>query len=176
MASYSAFADILDYPEGSLATLIARCEETLAGEAPEARTHLLDFQSAIAGKKLGYLQEIYTDAFDLRPGCTPNLGYHVFGDDARRGVFLAELKGRMAAVDLPLGVELPDHLVFILRYLDLVEQERPPLIEDCLLPSLAKMLEALENSNNPYEHVLRALLSWLQQQHEAAVTAGGVSG
>jgi len=177
MTAYSAFAGILDYPEDSLATLVDGCAASLAEEAPEARAHLLDFQAAITGKSLGHLQELYTDAFDLRPDCTPNLGYHVFGDDARRGVFLAELKGRMAAVDLALGVELPDHIVFILRYLDLAEQERPVLIEDCLLPSITKMLAALENRNSPYEHVLRALLSLLRQQHESVVTAAGeVSG
>lgn len=177
MTAYSAFAGILDYPDKTLAELVAGCSRELAREDPEANAHLLLFQSAIAEESLGRLQEFYTDAFDLRPDCTPNLGYHVFGDDARRGVFLAELKGRMAAANIPLGAELPDHITYILRYLDLVEQERIPLIDDCLLPSLTKMLAVFENTNNPYGHVLRSLLSLLRHQHEtAAVPAGDVSG
>lgn len=177
MTAYSAFAGILDYPDASLAKLVAACSAELAREAPEADAHLLAFQAAIAGESLGSLQELYTDAFDLRPDCTPNLGYHIFGDDARRGVFLAELKGRMAAAGIALGVELPDHIIFILRYMDLAEEERTPLIEDCLLPSLTKMLGVFEKTENPYGHVLRALLSLLRQQLDAAaVPVGEVSG
>jgi nitrate reductase delta subunit len=138
----------------------------LAVEAPEALAHLLDFQIAVTPKSLSEIQEIYTGAFDLRPDCTPNLGYHLFGDDARRGVFLAELKGRMEAHGMSLGVELPDHITFILNYLDLVEDERLPVIEDCLLPSVTRMTDVLNGSGNPYEHALRALLKLLQHQHE----------
>ncbi|MFZ0662630.1 MAG: nitrate reductase molybdenum cofactor assembly chaperone [Acidobacteriaceae bacterium] len=169
MTIYSGFAAILDYPEGSVTKLIDDCSAELATEAPEARAHLLDFQAAIAGKSLGQLQEVYAATFDLRPDCTPNLSYHVFGDDARRGVFLAEMKGRMEARGMALGTELPDHLSFILKYLDLVEEERPVVIEDCLLPAVARMIEVLKDSRNPYEHALRGLLSLLQRQREMFV-------
>ena len=169
MSVYSLFATILDYPGHSITKLVGDCVDELAAGAPDASAELVDFQTAIAQKSLSQLQEIYTGAFDLRPDCTPNLGYHVFGDDARRGVFLAELKERMEARGMDLGVELPDHITFILHYLDLVEEERPVVIADCLLPSLSKMLEVLRNSGNPYEHALRALLTLLRHQHEMFV-------
>lgn len=166
MTTYSLFAVILDYPVRSVPEAISQCAAELAKEIPEVLAHLLDFQSAVAGKSLAQMQEIYIAAFDLRPDCTPNLSYHLFGDDARRGVFLAELKARMEARGMALGVELPDHLPFILKYLDLAEEERPVLIEDCLLPALTRMLEVLKNTGNPYEHALRALASMLQHQHK----------
>ena len=169
MSVYSLFAVIFDYPQAPITMLIGDCAAILATDAPDvpdASAQLLDFQKAIAPKSLGELQEIYTNAFDLRPDCTTNLGYHMFGDDARRGVFLAELKGRMEASGMDLGVELPDHLAFILHYLDLVEEERPVILEDCLLPSVAKMVDVLKDSGNPYEHALRALLTLLRHQHE----------
>ena len=169
MTVYSLFAAILDYPKQSIARLVDDCLTELAGEAPDASAQLAEFQTAIAQKSLSQLQEIYTSAFDLRPDCTPNLGYHVFGDDARRGVFLAALKERMEACGMDLGVELPDHIAFILQYLDLAEEERPVVIEDCLLPSLTKMLEVLKDGTNPYEHALRALLTLLRHQHERFV-------
>ena len=125
------------------------------------------FQNAIAEKSLGLLQEAYTNAFDLRPDCTPNLGYHLFGDDGRRGLFLAELKGRMEIRGIRLGVELPDHITLLLRYVDIAdEEERLPVIEDCLLPAVARMVEVLKPSGNPYEHALSALLSLIRHQHE----------
>jgi nitrate reductase molybdenum cofactor assembly chaperone NarJ/NarW len=171
---YSRFAFILDYPQASITGLLDDCAAELALETPDAQAHLLDFRAAVAQKKLSQLQEVYTAAFDLRPDCTPNLGYHLFGDDARRGVFLAELKGRMEARGMALGVELPDHIAFILNYLDMVEEERQAMIEDCLLPAITRMTEVLKDSKNPYEHALRALLRLLQQQHETLAASAEV--
>lgn len=166
MTVYSCFAEILDYPEHSIAKSVSDCIAELAGDIPEASALLKDFQTAITEKDVGQLQEIYTNAFDLRPDCTPNLGYHMFGDDGRRGVFLAELKGRMEARGIPLGVELADHISLILRYLDAVEEERAPIVEDCLLPSTSRMVEVLGSSGNPYQYALRALLNLLQRQQD----------
>jgi len=172
---YATFAVILDYPKASITGLLDDCSAELALEDLDAQAHLLDFQTAVAKKTLSQLQEAYTGAFDLRPDCTPNLGYHLFGDDARRGVFLAELKGRMEARGMALGVELPDHIAFILNYMDLAKEERPAVIEDCLLPAVTRMIEVLEKSGNPYEHALRALLRLLQHHHEIlAVSAEAV--
>lgn len=174
MTIYSAFAVILDYPKAPITGLLGDCAAELALESPDALADLLDFQAAIAQKTPSQLQEVYTAAFDLRPDCTPNLGYHLFGDDARRGVFLAELKGRMEARGMALGVELPDHIAFILNYLDLAEEERPAMIEDCLLPAVTRMIEVLKNSKNPYENALRSLLRLLQQQHETLAASAEV--
>jgi len=166
MPIYALFADILDYPERSIAKSLGDCIGELT-VIPEAHAHLKDFQNSIADKSLGQLQEVYTNAFDLRPDCTPNLGYHLFGDDGRRGLFLAELKGRMESRGIRPGVELPDHIALLLRYVDVAdEEERLPVIEDCLLPAVARMVEVLKPSGNPYEHALSALLSLIRHQHE----------
>lgn len=170
MTIYSQFAVILDYPSRSISEAVGQCAAELAAGDPEAQAHLLRFQTELAGKALPRMQEAYIAAFDLRPDCTPNLSYHLFGDDARRGVFLAELKARMEARGMALGVELPDHLSFILEYLDLAEEERPVLIEDCLLPALTRMIEVLNNSGNPYRHALCALASMLRCQCDALGT------
>ena len=174
MTIYSTFAVILDYPKAPITGLLDNCAAELALLDLDAQAHLLDFQTAVAQKPLSQLQEVYTGVFDLRPDCTPNLGYHLFGDDARRGVFLAELKGRMEARGMALGVELPDHLPFILNYLDLAEEERPAMIEDCLLPAVTRMIEVLKASGNPYEHALRALLRLLQHEHEVLAASAEV--
>lgn len=171
MTIYAFFADILDYPEHSIANSSGDCAAELAVQAPDAYSEIMDFCTAIAQKNLSQLQEFYTNAFDLRPDCTPNLGYHLFGDDGRRGLFLVELKERMKTRGIQLGVELPDHIALILRYLDLAEEERPSVIEDCLLPAVSRMVEVLDHSGNPYEHVLRALLSLLRRQHDAFVAS-----
>ncbi|HLJ15958.1 MAG TPA: molecular chaperone TorD family protein [Bryobacteraceae bacterium] len=168
MAIYSLFAGILDYPAQPIAQVVNDCSAELAIDCPEARQHLTAFLEGIAGKSLGQLQEIYTNAFDLRPDCTPNLGYHLFGDDGRRGLFLAELKGRMESSGIAPGCELPDHISLLLRYMQQNEQERCAVIEDCMLPAVSRMADVLDSSENPYKHALRALLSLLQRQREGA--------
>ena len=169
MTVYSCFADIFDYPERSIARSIEDGIAELAAEIPEVCALLKAFQSAIAEKDIGQLQELYTNAFDLRPECTPNLGYHMFGDDARRGIFLVELKERMEAHGIPLGTELADHISLVLRYLDVAGEDRAPVVEECLLPSVSRMAEVLTQSGNPYEYALGALLALLRHQHEAFV-------
>jgi nitrate reductase molybdenum cofactor assembly chaperone NarJ/NarW len=168
MAVYSSFADILDYPASLIAQAVDDCAAQLALDCPEARAHMITFQNAVAGTNLGQLQEIYTNAFDFRPDCTPNLGYHLFGDDGRRGLFLAELKGRMGSSGIAIGSELPDHISLLLRYMHLHEPECGALVEDCMLPAVSRMAEALDSSENPYKHALHALLSVLQHERERA--------
>lgn len=168
MAIYSLFADILDYPSRPAGQAVKDCCAELLPDYPEAHRHLAAFLDGIAGKTPGQLQEIYTNAFDLRPDCTPNLGYHLFGDDGRRGLFLAELKGRMESSGIDPGCELPDHVSLLLRYIQRNEHERGPVIEDCMLPAVTRIAGVLGLSENPYKHAVRALLSMIQIQCERA--------
>ena len=146
MGVYSQFADLLDYPR----------------RRPSRDSNGAAFLAAIEGKSLEEIQELYINAFDFRPDCTPNLGYHLFGDDGRRGLFLAELKERMQNSGIPLGAELPDHISLVLRYIDAAEDDRAAVIQDCLVPAVTRMAEALDSSGNPYRHALRALLAALE--------------
>lgn len=163
MAIYSAFAGVLDYPgrnpEDWLTEIVLAC--------PETRAPIEAFQNATGGKSVHELQEIYVNAFDLRPDCTLNLGYHLFGDDGRRGLFLAELKERMEAAGIDLRSELPDHLSLVLQYIGHVEEERQPLIEDCMLPAITHIAEILDATENPYRHATRALLRFLELERVA---------
>ncbi len=167
MSAYLAFAQILDYPKGSMRESFDQCIAVLASECPDAIEPLEKFRDFTAGKSLGAIEELYTNAFDLRPDCTPNLGYHMFGDDSRRGVFLAELKERMERSGVAVGVELPDHISLVLRYIDAAEDERLALVQDCLLPSLSRMAEVLASGGNPYQFVLQSLAVWLRATDEA---------
>ena len=164
MAIYSAFAEVFDYPDRDLEDRLSE----ITADCPEARASIVAFQAATGEKSTHQLQEIYINAFDLRPDCTPNLSYHLFGDDGRRGLFLAELKGRMEAAGIALGSELPDHLSLVLRYLDRVAEERAALIEDCMLPALARVADILDATENPYKHAVRALLSVLEREQPAS--------
>jgi nitrate reductase molybdenum cofactor assembly chaperone NarJ/NarW len=171
MALYAVLAGILDYPEPGISSQVKDGISGLAGEHPEASELIAKFQAEQSRMSLGQLQELYTSTFDMRPDCTPNLGYHLFGDDGRRNVFMAQLKERMEAHHVEMDSELPDHLSLVLRLLEKQKSgdETQVLVEDCLVPAISRMLEALGQvgDSNPYEDVLRALLLLLRKQSGA---------
>jgi nitrate reductase molybdenum cofactor assembly chaperone NarJ/NarW len=173
---YTLFAEILDYPGPGISLQLKDVFSGLAAEHPEVAELIAKFQAEQARMSLDQLQELYTTTFDMRPDCTPNLGYHLFGDDVRRNVFMAQLKGRMESHHVAMGSELPDHISLILRLLDKEESEdeKQALVEDCLIPAISRILEVLDQSGTPvcYGNALRALLLLLRKQ--SGVEAGPV--
>lgn len=173
MGIYSLFAEVLNYPFSQKDGEFGKLSERLAVECPAAVERLDEFRAAIGSMGLKKLQETYTEAFDLRPDATTNLSHHMFGEDARRGVFMAELKGKMMALGMSMGVELPDHICLILEFMDRApDEERQPLIEDCLLPSLEKMDGVLTGCSNPYHYLLETLESFLKTQNQGDGSGG----
>lgn len=167
MSLYALFADILDYPALEIAAQVRMCASELAAKYPEASELITQFQAEQTRMTLGQLQELYTSTFDMRPDCTPNLGHHLFGDDVRRNIFMAQLKERMGSYGVAMGSELPDNLSFVLR---LLEKQGPgddgqALVEDCLIPAILRMVEVLGHDGraNAYGNALRALLTILQK-------------
>jgi nitrate reductase molybdenum cofactor assembly chaperone NarJ/NarW len=175
MAIYGMFADILDYPGREIGSQVRACVSALATEYPAAAESVARFEAEQAGMSLGELQEIYTSTFDLGAEGTPNLGYHLFGNDTRRNIFMAQLKQRMDAHHIVLGKELPDHLSLVLRLLEeeRCEDERLVLVEDCLVPAISRLVGALGQHTrpNPYGNLLQALVMLLQKQTGAEKVA-----
>lgn len=179
------FADLLAYPEGSLEGPLGACERLLAPAHPEAAAALAEFRAFAEGAPVCRLQEVYTGAFDFGTAGYPYVGYHLFGETYRRSVFLLGLKERYRADGFAPGVELPDHLAVLLRFLATTPDEtlREELAREALLPALERMagdargaaeadaapaatdagpgpapLEAVpDGAPRPYEPVLRAL-------------------
>lgn len=160
---YVLFARVLDYPETSaeVSNLVARLDDVCS----EAAQCLRRFESGLRGMTLGELQELYTSTFDMQPDRTTNLGCHLFGDDVRRNLFMAQLKDRMESRQIPLGCELPDHLSLILQLLaaEESEDEARTLVADCLTPAITRILATFKDGahSNPYAHALQALLAAL---------------
>ncbi len=170
------FADLLDYPYASVVGTAGQCAELVADRSPEAASLLQQFESFAKHTSLSRLQEIYTGVFELDATCHPYVGYHLFGESYKRSAFLLGLQERYRAYQLQHGVELPDHLAVVLRYLA-VNQDRAEteeMISEALHPTLRKLLkEKEEEPPDPsapkpptkgaeYRRVLQALHSVLQ--------------
>ncbi|MGH9739037.1 MAG: nitrate reductase molybdenum cofactor assembly chaperone [Candidatus Acidiferrales bacterium] len=171
MSAYLLFAEVLDYPGPELSRRVSELACELAIELPQAEGLIKTFQGSHESMGTAKLQEIYTRTFDMQPDCTPNLGYHLFGEDQRRGVFLAKLNELYQQAKVDTGNELPDHVCFLLRYLatGLGTEETTDIITDCLLPAVSKIAHRVDAPSNPYRGVLDALLLWLEKE------SGGLS-
>lgn len=174
--AYSLFARVLDYPGDSFSREVEELMAQLTSLSPEAVDSLKKFELEFKGINLGELRELYTDTFDMRPDRTTNLGCHLFGEDVRRNLFMAQLKERMKAREIPLGCELPDHLSLVLRLLaaEESEEEAQTLTEDCLKPAVTRILSTFGDggSGNPYAHALRALSAVLDKDGVAIASSG----
>jgi nitrate reductase delta subunit len=149
---YEILANLLEYPDDDwVARLDAnkqRVVEGCAGLAPQ----FLEFRKKIDGASVSALQEKYTQTFDLNPVCTLEVGYHLFGENYKRGLFLANLRETEAPYELGQRHQLPDNLPVLLRLLNrLTDTElRSALISECLIPAVDKMVAALSEAGNPY--------------------------
>jgi nitrate reductase delta subunit len=152
-------ADLLEYPRPpSLDTLDAALAS--AQLAPAIRAPLLRFREALARDGRERLQEAYTQVFDFSADTAPYLGHHLFGEESRRGAFMAHLKKRFGETGVTVPpAEVPDHLGPVLRFLDRLPpgEERDELVRDCLVPTAGRLQQALERKQSPYADVLEAL-------------------
>lgn len=123
----------------------------LAEEAPE-------FAEAIAGMSVEQLQELYTQTFDWNPATSPEIGWHLYGENYERGEFLVEVRGLLRRYGVEESEGLPDHIVHVLPLLErLPESEAVKFASEYLAPALRKIAAALEGTGNPYLHLVRAL-------------------
>lgn len=173
MSLYRSFASVLDYPDSELAERAEECAANTVRELPPAAELVGKFVSAHRELGTSRLQEIYASAFDMQPECTLNLSYHLFGEDQRRGLFLAKLKELYEQADVDSGNELPDHLCLMLRYLatDAGMAAKEDLIADCMVPALSKIRPVVDDSANPYRYLLDALLLWLKKEGGSNIVA-----
>ncbi len=164
MGAGRAFADLLSYPGADLPTRVDACVAALPGDGGEGPGQLMAFRREAERLGLARLEEAYTAAFDLDPACSLAIGHHVFGENARRSVFMARLADMYRDAGLPPAEgELPDHLPAILRYLDVGPQSQAmdDLVADAVVPALERLSATLGRADHPYAPVARALLGHL---------------
>lgn len=158
MGDASAVAMAMRYPrESSLERLT---DEVAMIEGKATRRAMSNFVAQIGVRSLAEWEELHTATVDLSPKFVPYVGHAVWGENYRRGAFMADLARAMADAGIELHGELPDHLDPILRYIDEVPDPHPDVLE-VLSVALMRMSKELHKSDkkNPYRHVLDAAQS-----------------
>ncbi len=166
-----SLADLLDYPDENWTALVEAAANHFADEVGEGPDAFTSFCENTGHLSLTDLQELYTRTFDLSPVCALDIGYHLFGENYKRGVFLASLRETEAPFELGQEHQLPDYLPVLLRLLTKLDDKelRASLIAECLLPALAKMQKALADGENPYRHLIQTVRSvWHSEAREVS--------
>jgi nitrate reductase delta subunit len=158
---YKTLAELLEYPQQHWT---ARLESARAmGNETDSFAR---FMVGVQTLSLSDLQELYTRTFDLNPVCALDIGYHLFGENYKRGQFLASLRETESQFDLGQEHQLPDYLPVLLRLLKKLDDEelRTSLIGECLIPAIDKMIAALKDGDNPYRALLEAVQTTLRSE------------
>ena len=146
-------AGVLEYPAPGHARRAAACATVLSAERPAAADRLSRFVAVAVAAGPVALEESYTAAFDLAPICSPYVGDQLFGASGERASLLSGLRELARDAGLaPLPGELPDHVSEVLRLVaaPIPADVREDLVRDGLVPSLRKMLAALEAAASPW--------------------------
>lgn len=171
-AARAVLADVLDYPGPDLCRRVEETVAQLVPLHPAAASDLDEFLRAVKGMPLGELRELYTGTFDFQPSCSLHAGWHLFGGDQRRGLFLAGLAERYRARGFSPGRELPDHVPVMLRYASEPDGESEELVAEALVPAMRSIQRELERLGNPYRHAVGAALGLLRPEAAAAPSCG----
>jgi nitrate reductase delta subunit len=169
---YRLFAGLLEYPTANLGGQAQECRDLLSAGGSSTAAAMERFRGCVKQVPLARLEELYTRTFDLQAVCSPYVGYHLFGDGYKRGMFMARLNEGYRDRGFSAGTELPDHVAVVLRFLDLGAEDEfsQTLLREGLVPALGKMAQAFgDPSDNPYREVIGALLLALQDRNERGV-------
>lgn len=173
MNFYDGMARLLGYPGPSCPEGIAQmCMRATS----EVSSLLQGFSRAVEQMGISRLQEIYIETFDFRAETSPCIGHHLFGEEIRRNLFMAQLRGRYRDCGFAESIEMPDHLSQVLAFLAVTEvsEERIELIHVCLVPALLKLIRALQ-PDNPYLLLLQAILLACRQEFTSIPQDGEIA-
>ncbi len=154
---YELLAELLEYPEPGLTALAERCRLALLPSSAEAASSVEAFGVYAASADERELEELYARSFDFSPGHSLDLGYQLFGESYKRGIFLVKVQGAVRAHGIDQRSELADHLPVVLRLLAKLEgDEAASLADEAILPVVSKILGAFNDASNPYRMLLAA--------------------
>ncbi|MEE8584436.1 MAG: molecular chaperone TorD family protein [Acidobacteriota bacterium] len=161
---YDGLSDVLTYPGPDYQRKVSRCAGMLQRTHPQAEGTFNQFAQRIAPKAVHELEELFTRTFDLDPACCLEVGWHLFGENYERGRFLVRMRQELSRSQVRESTELPDHLTHVLRALARMDSDMAAgFVAEGVLPALEKMMNALEGRDNPYECLLQAIRTVLQE-------------
>lgn len=172
----NALARLLTYPDEHTTQGAELLFVVLQSEIPEAASAIAQFGSFLEQHESAEVEEAFTRTFDVNPTCALEVGWHLFGEEYARGMFLVRMREELRKYGLSETHELPDHISHVLSVVAAMpESEAARFVRACVQPAVKKMHDALENKDTPYRDVVGCLAEVIKQKWgEAATTAQDV--
>lgn len=161
-----AYAVVLLYPEQDHDVIVRSCIDRFGEEHAEVRETVVDYLSLIQPLSLSAREELYIKTFDLNKAGTLDLGWHLFGEDYNRGLFLVKVRQYLQLLEIPETTELPDHVSQVLRVLGRMSpQEANEFAYACVIPALETIGEGIQE-DNPHDRTIQGLVHLLRSLFE----------
>jgi nitrate reductase assembly molybdenum cofactor insertion protein NarJ len=171
LTHYRFLAEMFRYPSDDLKTYSGKWRDFISSY-PTVPYHNLDlFISHTIEKPLRFQQEYYIRTFDVQAICFLDIGYVLFGEDYKRGVFLVNMKKEQIKAGNDCGSELPDHLPNILTLLPKMEDSllAEELIYSLLIPALHELILKFSDVTNLYKGLLEILVTIMETDYPVSV-------
>jgi nitrate reductase assembly molybdenum cofactor insertion protein NarJ len=165
LQKYSILAGLFDYPDQKTDDLIRLTNDLLHVNNPAATTTFLQFQQTILGMDLHSREEYFINTFEVEALISMDLGYILFGEDYKRGNFLAMMQQEQISANNDLGSELADHLPNVMRLLPLMSEQEvaEELAYSIILPAIREILKKFENTDNVYQYAFETVLKVMEK-------------
>ncbi|MDA1014835.1 MAG: nitrate reductase molybdenum cofactor assembly chaperone, partial [Planctomycetota bacterium] len=156
--TYRAFSRLLSYPDDQTGEAAELLYIVLKDVLSESAKDVASFGAFLEQHDNWQIEEAFTSTFDINPPCALEIGYHLFGEDYTRGLFLVRMREELRRYGLDESAELPDHITHVLAVIAAMSaEEADRFVPACVLPAIEKMQTALAKQDTPYRHVINAL-------------------
>ena len=155
----TSVAGVLTYPDANYAERVRAC---IAVAEPEVCAQLAPFAEQVCALSVEDAQELFTRTLDLNPVCSLEMGWHLLGENYDRGLLMVRMRHELCRHGIAETGELPDHLAHALPLLEAMSpSDAEEFAAAIVVPVLEKMRFAFAGKQNPYEHVLAAVMAHL---------------
>jgi nitrate reductase assembly molybdenum cofactor insertion protein NarJ len=139
---YHLLAELFKYPDKDIITTVAKIQDFLNKNYPDAGAEFKRFSEFIANSTYAQVEEIFQKTFHIQAICFLDIGYVIFAEDYKRGEFLVNMKAEQDKYNNNCDGELADNLPYVLRLLPMHKDEAfvNELVVMALIPALEKML------------------------------------
>lgn len=154
----NALSNLLTYPDEHTVQTAELLYVLLMDELPTAASEASTFGAFVDQHELCEVEEVFTRTFDVNPPCALEVGWHLFGEEYARGLFLVRMREELRKYKLPESVELTDHLSHVLAVVAAMpDDEATRFVKACVQPAVEQMNTALGRQETVYAHVVSCL-------------------
>lgn len=165
LTHYTSLAEMFRYPTADQGRHTVQWRNNIQQYDPELGVYLDPFIKHVDNESVECRQEYFVSTFYVQPLCCLDIGYVLFGEDYRRGQFMANLKREHRLAGNECGTELPDHLPVLLTLIPKLADKdfAEELVVSLIIPALHEIIAGFRKDDNHYKGLLRIILKIMEK-------------